>query len=170
MKKIVSIILIIILAGILCSCGDMQKQIKEESVEKIVSKIIGEEVDVHIISPTPDAQSTAQPTSSGGILDNIIKNGDDEEIVWPETIPSDVPKLNLTIKSSVKTPNGVILDFGEIDAQSAKDYAEVLKDKLYETVREEINEKKFDAQYKKENISVTVYWYQEGSLSLMITW
>jgi hypothetical protein len=171
MKKLILVSLIIISLASLCSCEAIQKQIKEESVEKIVGKIMGEEVDVTIISPTPDPNSTAKPTSSaGGILDDVIKSNEDGEIEWPNSIPEDVPKINLDIKSRVKTPNGVILDYGEMDSNAALDYSTFLSSSLFEVIREDKSDKKIESLYRKGDTFVTIYWYEGGSFSVMITW
>ncbi len=170
MKKIFILVLLLITIVSLCSCEDIQKQIKEESVEKIVGKIMGEEVDVTIISPTPDADASAEPDTTSGIFNDIIKSDTDGDIEWPEDIPSLVPELSAAIKSRMKTPNGVILDYGEMDNQTAIQYSETLKSNSFDTIREDISEKKYDALYRKDEVSVTVYWYEGGSLSVMITW
>jgi hypothetical protein len=168
MKKIIAILLSAVFALSLCSCESIRKQIKEETVEKIVGKIMGEEVDVTIVSPSA-SPGDAGPTPTGsGILEDIIESG--EDIPWPEDIPSNVPQPGLKITNRIKTPNGVILDFGVSEAAPVAEYAGILKDYLYETIREDISDKKFDASYRKDETQVNVYWYKDGSFSLMITW
>jgi hypothetical protein len=171
MKRIVTILIIISVLFSLTSCEHISENIKEESVEKIVGKILGEEVDVDIISPTPsESETTPEPSASGGILDGIIENDEDGEIDWPEDIPSDVPKADFVIKSKMKTPNGVILDFGEVEASAVIDYTDTLKNNHFEAEMEEISEKRIEASYNKSDISVKVYWYKDGDFSIMITW
>ena len=171
MKKLTAILIIISVLFSLTSCEYISKNIKEESVEKIVGKILGEEVDVNIISPTPSEGDTApEPSSSGGILDGIIENDEEGEIDWPEDIPTDVPKADFTIKSKMKTPNGFILGFGEVEAAAVTDYIDTLKNNSFEAEMEEISDKRIEASYNKDKTSVKVYWYKDGDFSIMVTW
>ena len=171
MKKIVTILIIISVLFTLTSCEYISENIKEESVEKIVGKILGEEVDVNIISPTPsESETTPEPSSSGGILDGIIENNEEGEIDWPEEAPSEVPKADFVIKSKMKTPNGFILGFGEVEAAAVTDYTDTLKNNHFEADMEEISEKRIEASYYKGEILVKVYWYKDGDFSIMVTW
>ncbi len=171
MKKITAILIIIFVLFSLTSCEYISENIKEESVEKIVGKILGQEVDVEIISTTPsESETTPAPSSSDGLLDGIIENDEEGMINWPEDIPDDVPKADFTIKSKMKTPNGFILGFGEVGNDKVTDYTEVLKDNKFEAEMEEMSDKRIDASYSKDEISVKVYWYKDGDFSIMITW
>ncbi len=169
MKKTIFIFLIISFALFATACESVQNQIKEETVEKVVGKILGENVDVTITSPTPDANEP-DSTATNGIFEDIISNGKDSEITWPENIPSIVPRFEHDIQSKINTPNGVILDFGETEIELVEQYVYRLEEYLYETIREEISEKKFDASYRKDETLVNVYWYKNGIFSLLITW
>jgi hypothetical protein len=168
MKKIIAIFLIAVFAFSLCSCESIRKQIKEETVEKIVGKILGEDVDVTIVSPSASPGDTSPEPTESGLLGDIIESGQD--IPWPEDIPSNVPQASLKITNKIKTPNGVILDFGVTEVAAVSEYADILKQYKYEVIKEDITEKKFDASYRKDETLVNVYWYKDGSFSLMITW
>ena len=170
MKKIIIIVLMLLMIFTLCSCDTIRENIKEEALENLIGKIMGEEVDITIKSTADAVVSDTTPEPTYGILDGLIEDGSEKDIEWPEDIPAIVPQTGLKITKKIKTPNGVILDFDSAVLSDVKNYTDILKQYSYETVREDISDKKFDAYYTKDKTSISVYWYSEGGFSLMITW
>lgn len=173
MKKKLIILLAIFIIFTFCSCDNMD--IKEDITETIVEKILGDNAKVEITyqSPSPTVSPQATPQSTPDASSGVIKNTDSsngDSSTWPEEIPSIIPEINLEIINKMKTPNGIILDFGEVEKITAKQYTNRLKNSSYETIHEDIDEKKIDATYRKDETVAKIYWYKDGAFTLMLTW
>jgi hypothetical protein len=150
--------------------------IKEDITETIVEKVLGDNAKVEItyISPTPI--NTLQPTpeeTEETTSNNVLVTDDTNKVengTWPKEIPSEVPMINLKLVNKMKTPNGIILDFGEVEKITVIQYSNRLKNDKYKTTREEIDDKKIEAIYEKNNIVANLSWYKDGAFTLMLTW
>lgn len=165
MKKIIYCSLVLLLLFSFTGCEDIGEQLKEDITEKLLENLIGDNAQVDITYPDDTGEDKPEPTP--GSTDGITS---DAEIKWPDDIPDDVPEVSFDIQNSLKTPNGVILDYGKIDKINVTDYIDFLMDNQFETEKEEISKNLIDSTYKNGDTSVKIYWYENGSLTLMITW
>ena len=168
MRKFIIFITVILLLLSLTGCDEYIHQIKEDATEKLLEKLIGDDVEVDIIYKSSSPDTTPENDNTSG----IIKSNQDVEQnnYWSDEIPAEIPKVDLIVVSKIKTPNGIIMDFGAADISFPKQYIEILKNSLYETINEEIKENLVDATYRKDDYLVKIYWYKDGLYSLMITW
>ena len=168
-KKTVLICLIIVCVIMLVACDGIEKQVREEAVIKLAKQILGDDAEIsfsyHPTTPTPNASGTTDTSQ------NANSTPDPEgDLSWPDEIPSNVPQTGLDISKRIKTPNGYIIDFGEIDITQVNAYTEMLESFDYSVIKQEVTEKKIDAIYKKDETTINVYWYKDGVFSLMVTW
>lgn len=181
MKKIFMFFILLFIITIFCSCDNIDNMdLKEDITETIVEKILGDNAQVEITYPSPSLINTPQPTpvmndiedtnENSGDISNNTEDNEQENDTWPKNIPSKIPRTSLEIVNKMKTPNGIILDFGEVEKIIAIQYTARLKNNGFDIIREEINDKKIDASYVKDEIDVKIYWYKDGAFTLMLTW
>ena len=167
MKKAIIIIMILTLISICAGCEVVEnygEKIKEDITEKLLENLLGDNAEVDITYPS--ASNSITPEASPGPSDELNTNN----ILWIDDIPSTVPVANLQIINTMKTPNGIILDFGEVDVLVVQEYMNELISLQFETIREDTSDKLIDSTYRKDETVVKVYWYINGSFTLMITW
>ncbi|MCK5128872.1 MAG: hypothetical protein KAQ68_03390 [Clostridiales bacterium] len=165
MKRALVICISIVLLFSLTGCEEYRQQMKEDVTEKLLENLLGDGAQVDIIYPSMTNENNPQATPS-----NTESSTSSNKQDWPEDIPSEVPKVSSNIENVLKTPKGVILDFGEVEMDIVQTYNDELILYQYEKVREEISNKLVDATYEKGENTVKIYWYEGGSFTLMITW
>lgn len=175
MKKLIIILISVFMLTILTACDEIGQQVKEDTAELLIEKLLGDNAKVVITYESPSPQNTLDitPTTTSDDTSGIIKSTQNEKtdnIIWQEDIPSQVPKISLKIESKLNTPNGVILNFGKTDKTVVNQYIKKLKELFFETINERINDKSIDVTYRIDDIIVKIYWYQDGSYIIMIIW
>ncbi len=168
MKKLTTIIFILILIFVFAGCesiNDYKEKIKEDVTEKLLENLIGDNAEVDITYPSASDSQTPQDTPAP--TDGQIENPNSD---WPENIPAVVPVIDLEIENTMKIPKGIILDFGVVGVENVHGYIEVMRNSQFDIEKEDINDKYIDSTYKLEDVAVKIYWYKNGSYTLMITW
>lgn len=130
MKRVLTILLIVVMVLVLVSCGKARQNAQEQAIENMIENIMeagNEDVDVDIDS---DGESISITSDEG----NVTIDSDDDGISWPgDKLPNNVPQpKGVKVISVIDVGEGVYIVFEGVTTKIAEDYEKAMSSNGWE--------------------------------------